>query len=87
MDIDLSLIKNESLVKFDKSLKKVKDKFFDMLLISLNTIAPNIEVEVMQNIELALSDLFNDEANKYKVYFTSALNKASDIVENSLKGK
>lgn len=85
MDIDLTFIKNESVLKLSKSLNKVKDKFFEMLLISLDTMAPNIDDDLKKGIESTLEDLISDEIKKFILSFHGTMNKASIIVESQLK--
>lgn len=84
MQLDLTFIKNETVVKFEKSLMKVKNKYQDMLSIALDAASKEIDSEKREQVELALNDLLNDELRKYGLQFLSCINKASSLVENGL---
>jgi hypothetical protein len=84
MQLDLTFIKNETVVKFEKALTRIKTKYQDMLSIALDAASKEIDSEKREEVELALNDLFNDEIRKYGLQFITAINKASSLVENGL---
>lgn len=84
MKLDLTVIKNESILKLEKAHKNVKNKFEDMLFIALDAVVHEIDSEKRQEIEVILGDLLNDEFNKYKLAYTKCMNKAAELVENGL---
>ncbi len=84
MRLDLTVIKNETSLKFDKAMDKVADKFIEMLSISLDTASPEIDKEKREHVELALQDLFSDEFNNFKAQFIHTMFKAGDLIENGL---
>lgn len=84
MKLDTTMIKNESILKLTKSLSKVKDKFEEMLSIALDTATYEIDQEKRVEVEHVLSDLFNDQFNKFVLEYTKCMNKASSLIETSL---
>lgn len=84
MQLDLTFIKNDTAVKFDKSLTKIKNTYQDMLAIALDAAIKEIDPDKRQDVEMALNDMFNDEITKYHHQFIECLNKASSLVENGL---
>ena len=84
MKFDLTVIKNESILKLDKSLKKIKNTFQDMLAIALDAAVHEIDPDKRQEVEIALSDMINDTFNKFSVDYTRTMNRAAEIVDNGL---
>jgi|GEM_PF-4551642 len=84
MKLDITVIKNESIVKFEKSMKTVKEKFQDMLGIALDAAVHEIDPERRQEVSVVLNDTINDEISKCLLSFTKCMNKCSDLVNNSL---
>jgi len=84
MKLDLTVIKNDSVNRLDKSLKSIKNKFQDMLSIALDAAIHEIDSEKRQEVEIVLSDLLNDEFNKFILSYTKCMNKAAELVENGL---
>ncbi len=84
MKLDLSVIKNESIVKLEKSLKRIKTSFQDMLALALDTAIHEIDPEKRQQVEVVLNDMLSDEFNKSVMSYTTCMNKASEIVETGL---
>lgn len=84
MKLDLSVVKNESVVKFEKSLKAVKKHFENNLFLALSSAAYEIDSDKKNQVEIQLSDLLDDELNKFLNSFHICMNKASSLVENSL---
>ena len=84
MKIDLTIIKNESVSKFEKSICKVGDKFQDMLSIALDAMIHEIDAEKRGEVIIALDDMLRDEFSQYKISFIRCMNKAAELVENGL---
>lgn len=84
MKLEIINIKNETAVKFDKSLKSIKNKFFDTLSIALDATVHEIDQEKRKEVEFVIDDMFNDEFNKMKVNFIKLLNKVNDEIEKGL---
>jgi hypothetical protein len=84
MQLDLTVIKNETVLKFEKSLLKIKNRYQDMLSIALDAAVKEIDPQKREDVEIALNDLLNDELRKYGLSFIACLNKASSLVENGL---
>lgn len=84
MKLDLTVIKNESTVKFAKSCKKVRKYFDEMLMIALDTSRQEIDDEKRQQVEIVLGDMLNDEFSKALMSFTKCMNKAGELIENDL---
>jgi hypothetical protein len=84
MKLDLSVVKNESIVKFEKSLKSVKKHFENNLFLALSSAAYEIDSDKKDQVEVQLQDLLSDELNKALNSFHICMNKASLLVENSL---
>ena len=84
MQLDLTFIKNETVVKFEKSISKVKDKYLDMLSIALDAAIKEIDPEKRKQVEVCLNDLLNDELRKYSLLFVECMNKSSNLVESGL---
>ncbi len=84
MKLDLTVIKNESVLKLEKAHKSIKNKFEDMLAIALDAAIHEINQEKRQEVEVVLSDLLNDEFNKYKLAYIKCMNKAAELVETGL---
>lgn len=84
MKLDLTVIKNESVLKFEKAIAKVGDRFQEMLAIALDTAVHELDKEKVEHVWQALEDLLRDEFSQYKIQFTRCMNKASELVENGL---
>lgn len=84
MQLDLSVIKNETIVKFEKALTKIKNRYQDMLAIALDAAVKEIDPQKREEVEIVLNELLNDEFRKYGLTFIACLNKASSLVENGL---
>ena len=84
MKLDITMIKNESMVKFGKSLGKVADSFMDTLAIALNAAIHEIDQEKRKEVEQVLSDMMRDEFGKFNLSYARCMNKASEVIENSL---
>ena len=84
MKLDLSVVKNESVVKFEKSLKSIKKHFENNLFLALSSAAYEIDSDKKDQVEVQLQDLLSDELNKSLNSFHICMNKASSLVENSL---
>ena len=84
MKLDLTVIKNESISKFEKAVEKTNDKFMDMLSLALDTAVHEIDDEARKQVSQVLSDLFHDELSALKNSYAKCLNKASELVENGL---
>lgn len=84
MQLDLTFIKNDTALKFEKSITKIKTKYQDMLSIALDAAIKEIDPVKRQDVEISLNDMFNDELRKYNLLFVECLNKASNLVENGL---
>jgi len=84
MKLDLSVVKNESVIKFEKSLKKVRRYFDEMLFLSLSTAAYEIDADKKKQVEVQLQNILDDEFNKSLHSFHICMNKASSLIENSL---
>lgn len=84
MKLDLTVIKNESILKFEKSMTSVANKFMDMLTIGLDTAVHEIDPDKRKEVEIVLSDLLRDEFSRFRMSYVKCMNKASEIVENEL---
>lgn len=84
MKLDLTIIKNESIAKCEKSLKRLKSYFEEMLFIALAASVHEIDNDKKQQVEITLNDLLNDEINKLIISFTGCMNKATNLIENEL---
>lgn len=84
MRLDITMIKNESIVKLDKSLSKVANTFMDMLSIAFATAIYEIDQEKRKEVEVILYDMLRDEFGKFSVSYTRFMNKASDLISSSL---
>ena len=84
MKLDLTIMKNESILRFQKYCAKTQDHFHEMLSIALDAAVYEIDKDKRQQVETELMDLFNDEFNKYKMTYTNCINKAARLVEEGL---
>ncbi|HXK00738.1 MAG TPA: hypothetical protein VNF93_02490 [Buchnera sp. (in: enterobacteria)] len=84
MQLDLTMIKNETLLNFGKSLIKIKSKFEDMLNIALDSATKEINSDKRKEVEIVLNDMLNDEMSKYNLQFISCMNKCTNLIESSL---
>lgn len=84
MKLDLTIIKNESVIKMEKSMKSVINKFQDMLSIALDATIHEFDQEKRKEVAIVLDDMLRDEVSKYKIEFTRCMNKADDLLQNSL---
>lgn len=84
MKIDITVIKNESVIKLEKSLKSVKQKFNDMLSLALDTAIHEIDNDKRKQVEVVINDMINDESNQLLTKFTHCMNRVSDLVQNEL---
>lgn len=84
MKLDLSVVKNESVIKFEKSLKAVKKHFDNNLFLALSSAAFEIDADKKNQVEEQLIDLLNDELSKALHSFHVCMNKASSLIENTL---
>lgn len=85
MKLDITVIKNETLLKFQKAMKSTKDKFHDMLSIALDAAIHEIDQDKRQEVGMTVNDMINDEFNRYLTAFTKCMNKASEIIQNELE--
>lgn len=84
MKLNLSFIKNESIIKFEKAIKKSKCKFEDMISIALDVAMHEVDEEKRGKVSIMIGDLFNYELSKILISYTKCLNIASEIIENEL---
>lgn len=84
MKLDLSAVKTESIVKFEKSLKTIRKHFDNNLFIALSTSGYEIDPDKKDQVDIQIKDLLSDELNKALNSFCSCMNKASSLIENTL---
>lgn len=85
MKLDLTIIKNESVDKFEKALKSVKNKFGDMLAIALDATIHELNQENRVQVEIAVDDLLNDLFSQFKFQLIGTLNKADDVIQSGME--
>jgi len=84
MQLNMSCVKNETLVQADKALKTVKKKFDTMLFIALNAAVHEIDAEKRSEVESVVMSMIEDEHNKFNLQYTKLMNKVGDIIESGL---
>jgi hypothetical protein len=84
MQLDLTVIKNETSLKFAKVLIQVRNKFAKDLSLVLDTSHLNLDQEKREEVEIKVSDMFHDELTRHQSQFTGALNKICNTVVDGL---
>lgn len=84
MKLDLTVIKNKSIVKFAKYCKKVRKDFDEMLMIALDTSNKDIDYNKRQLVKIVLDEMLDDEFCKTLWSFTKCMNQVGELIENDL---
>ena len=84
MKLDLTVIKNETVSKFEKTAAKVGDKFEEMVTLALDTMIHEIDMEKAEHVLSSVTDMLRDEFSDYRTRFIRCMNKVAEIIETEL---